>query len=88
MSDDAIYIFMLLFSIGVGIVTRRIGNHSIRKWVSSIVGIGVIYCVSGHHIIHPILSFCLHAALIQFSPKSAVHWINFFVGFAYLVNIF
>ena len=85
MNDDYIYLVMLVFSIAFGGVTRSIGNATLRKWTSSLVGLAIVVVVSGAHAVHPVLSFLIHTTLIFLSPKAAVHWINFFVGFAYLV---
>jgi hypothetical protein len=86
MNDDHIYLGMLFFLIIFGYVTRNIRSANLRKWISSTCGLIVIYVVSGPHTFHPITSFLLHTFLINFSPKAYVHWINFFAGFAYLVN--
>jgi lysophospholipid acyltransferase 7 len=86
LNDDHVYLVMLIFSIVFGSVTRNIGNTTLRKWTSSLVGLAVIFSVSGYHTIHPIVSFVIHASLINLVPKANVHWINFFVGFAYLVK--
>ena len=85
MNDDHVYLVMLVFSIIFGGVTRKIQNATLRKWISSVVGLVVIFAVSGSHTIHPIVSFILHVSLINLTPKENVHWVNFFVGFAYLV---
>ena len=84
LNDDYVYLFMLLFSIAFGSVTSNISNQNIRKWTSSLCGLSIIFSVSGVHGFHPIASFVIHTTLIKLSPRSSVHWINFFVGFAYL----
>ena len=39
-SDDIIYVGLLLVSIAFGKITRQIPNTPVRKWTSSLFGLG------------------------------------------------
>jgi len=83
-SDDIIYVGLLLVSIAFGKITRQIPNTPVRKWTSSLFGLGIVVLVSGWSTLHPLFSVVIHSVLIKTVPKSKVHWINFVVGFAHL----
>ena len=83
--DDIIYLGLLLVSIGFGKITRQIQDKELRKWTSSMGGLLVVMIVSGWSTLHPLASVIFHTILIKISPKHLVHWINFVLGFAYLI---
>jgi len=83
-SDDIIYVGLLLVSIAFGKITRQIPNTQARKWTSSLFGLGIVILVSGWSTLHPLFSVVIHSVLIKTVSKSKVHWINFAVGFGHL----
>ena len=42
-SDDIIYVGLLLVSIAFGKITRQIPNTPVRKWTSSLFGLGKVF---------------------------------------------
>ena len=42
-SDDIIYVGLLLVSIAFGKITRQIPNTQARKWTSSLFGLGKLF---------------------------------------------
>ena len=42
-SDDIIYVGLLLVSIAFGKITRQIPNTPVRKWTSSLFGLGEVF---------------------------------------------
>ena len=45
-SDDIIYVGLLLVSIAFGKITRQIPNTPVRKWTSSLFGLGKVFFVA------------------------------------------
>ncbi|XP_071444168.1 lysophospholipid acyltransferase 7-like [Hetaerina americana] len=82
--DDSIYLGLLLISIGFGQVIRQIKHLEVKKWISTITGIILVYIVSGVHLIHPILCTLINGFIITILPFSHCHVISFIFTFAYL----
>ena len=53
--DDVIYLSLLVFSIAVGTFLRRITDLKWRKWISSAIGLSVVFLVTNS---------------VEFPPKS------------------
>ena len=60
-SDDIIYVGLLLVSIAFGKITRQIPNTPVRKWTSSLFGLGEVFFRSllGDVIFRTIVSYYL-----------------------------
>jgi len=94
LSDDVLYVLLLLASIGWGVVTTHPFWNSfgagpaqvrhIRKFLSSLFGLGIVILVSGKHTLHPIISVVVQYVLIRTVNWRSVHLVSFVLGFAHL----
>jgi len=88
LSDDVLYVALLLASIGYGWVTTQpflLRRPELRKAVSTAGGLTVILLVSGPgHTLHPLLSIAAQCLILKAVPWRHVHWLSFLVGFAHL----
>lgn len=67
--EDIIYLFLLFFCIGFGYVYRQIEDLEKRKLVGTVVGLFVIFIVSGFHILHPVVTTLVNALIILYIDK-------------------
>lgn len=63
--NDIIYLSLLLLSIIIGPYYRRIHAIYAKKWAGSILGLLLLFIVSGYSAIHPILSGTLGIIAIK-----------------------
>ncbi|XP_011554803.3 lysophospholipid acyltransferase 7 [Plutella xylostella] len=82
--NDIIYLSLLLFSVGIGPHYRYLSPVSIKKWVGSILGLLLIFIVSGYNALHPILSATIGLLAIKASTVKYCHIVTFFFMFGYL----
>ena len=67
--DDVIYLFLLLTTIGLGEVLRRIDNAKIKQNIAASVGLTIVFIVSGFHTLHCVLTTAVNALIICFFPS-------------------
>lgn len=67
--DDIIYLFLLLTTIGLGEVLRRIDNAKIKQNIATSVGLTIVFIVSGFHTLHCVLTTAVNALIIRFFPS-------------------
>ncbi|KAF4521844.1 hypothetical protein B566_EDAN003718 [Ephemera danica] len=84
-TDDIVYIVLLIFSIGIGFLFKKIEDKSTQQWFASVVGFILIFIVSGIHIIHPLLCITVTALIITFSDRRKCHLFTFGFLFSYLL---
>ena len=72
---DIIYVSLLVFSIIFGLVYRKIPSKTQKQWVGSILGLVLIYIVSGAHSLHPIVLVLLNLVILNFVDKRYVYYI-------------
>lgn len=68
--DDLVYVLLLLISIGFGEYYRKIENSDQKKNVGTLVGLGIIICVSGFHALHIFILIFVNIAIILLGSKS------------------
>lgn len=69
-TDDIVYMSLLIFSIVFGKFYRKIEDLTSRKNIGTLVGLLIVFIVSGIHIIHPLVAFLVNAVIIStLSPK-------------------
>jgi len=87
--DDVIYLGLLISSILVGTFLRppNLPSSSIaaRKWLSSAIGLAIVFLVSGLHGLHCFAALALQVLLIAVAPTSRLHAFSFLAQFAYLI---
>ena len=64
-SDDVIYVFILLVSIALGYVFQNIQDTARKKWFSTITGFTIVCLVSGLHAIHAVLLVLIIGSIIR-----------------------
>ncbi|XP_063223460.1 lysophospholipid acyltransferase 7 isoform X2 [Bacillus rossius redtenbacheri] len=69
-NDDLIYASLLLFSITFGYFIRLFKERELRKWVSTLVGLLLVFVVSGFHIVHPLICTLINALIIVNMDKT------------------
>ena len=85
LQDDVVYLCLLLASIGLGFVSRRLFHDaSSKRNFSTACGLVVLFLVSGRHGLFCLVCFALQAALVLSLPSSAVHVVSFAAQFSYL----
>lgn len=62
--DDVIYLFLLCFCMGFGVVYRKIGDAETKKIVGGALGFTLVVLVSGLHTIHLLINTTINAFLI------------------------
>ncbi|KAK9885176.1 hypothetical protein WA026_010685 [Henosepilachna vigintioctopunctata] len=82
--DDIVYVSLLLFSILFGKFYRSIQNLHVRKIVGTLVGLLIVYVVSGFHIIHALFTFLVNAIIIRNINPKICHKVSFVFSFLYL----
>ncbi|XP_014206154.1 lysophospholipid acyltransferase 7 [Copidosoma floridanum] len=86
--DDVIYVCLLLLCIGFGKFYRSIECPRQRQWLGTAFGFGLVACVSGTHIAHPLVCTLVNGLIItRLSPK-VCHLYSFFFSFFYLLVVF
>lgn len=83
--DDIIYLCLLFGSIGFGKVLRNITCPEKKKNVATLVGLIIVFIVSGFHILHPLIFTTINALIITFLDKKITHKVSFVFSFSYLV---
>lgn len=71
-TDDIIYLSLLLASIAFGQVYRQLKCPEARKWVGTVVGIGLIVAVSGIHVLHPLFLTGTNILILFYTKKRLV----------------
>lgn len=66
--DDVIYLALLLASICFGELVRRINDARLKQRTTTVLGLAVVYLVSGIHISHALLVTIVNAAFICWLP--------------------
>jgi len=92
LSDDVLYVSLLLASIGWGYVTthpcwgtgRGAKVVQLRRTLSTLFGLGIVILVSGAHTLHPIISILVQYLLIRAVSWKHVHVVSLVVGFSHL----
>ncbi|XP_055382278.1 lysophospholipid acyltransferase 7 [Condylostylus longicornis] len=82
--DDVLYLLCLLTSIAIGPYFCKLKNDSEKKLYGTILGVLVVFIVSGFHILHCFISFALCAAAILCLHPCQSHVVSFFIMFGYL----
>lgn len=67
--DDIIYLSLLIFSIVFGYYYRTVQQIEEKKKIGTIVGLIIVFVVSGFHIIHPLITVFVNACVILFIDK-------------------
>ncbi|KAK7071075.1 Lysophospholipid acyltransferase 7 [Halocaridina rubra] len=83
--DDIVYLSLLIGCIAFGEVYRKLGSSEARKWIGTIVGLGVVLVVSGIHILHPIFLTVTNICILHFLDKRLCHVVSFVWSFSYLL---
>lgn len=83
--DDIVYLSLLFGSIGFGKVLRSIDCPDTKKNVATLVGVIIVFIVSGLHIIHPLVFVGINAIIINFLDKKIIHIVSFGFSFTYLI---
>ncbi|XP_063223459.1 lysophospholipid acyltransferase 7 isoform X1 [Bacillus rossius redtenbacheri] len=83
-NDDLIYASLLLFSITFGYFIRLFKERELRKWVSTLVGLLLVFVVSGFHIVHPLICTLINALIIVNMDKTTCAKYSFAFQFGYL----
>ncbi|XP_039753969.1 lysophospholipid acyltransferase 7-like [Pararge aegeria] len=83
--NDIIYLSLLLFSVIIGPYYRKLGPVDFKKLVGSLLGIGLIFIVSGYNAAHPIFSALFGITAIKFTSIKTCHVFTFFFMFGYLM---
>jgi len=83
--DDVIYLALLLASICFGELVRRINDARLKQRTTTVLGLAVVYLVSGIHISHALLVTIVNAAFICWLPVKWCHVLSFSFSFSYLV---
>lgn len=71
--DDTIYLLLLLFTIAVGDVIRRIENPQLKQYSATVIGLLVCVTVSGVHICHAIVETAINAIIICYLPSKLLN---------------
>jgi len=61
---DIVYVLLLLFSIAIGPVYRTIKTPNAKQWIATLFGFGLVLCVSGISVLHPIITVIINAVII------------------------
>lgn len=64
--DDIIYLCLLLFCIGFGHFYRKINRIEQKKWIGTIVGIFIVFVVSGFHTFHIVICYVIGVIVILY----------------------
>lgn len=83
--DDVVYLSMLFLSIGLGHVFQKIVDKNTKKWAATIIGLVLVYVVSGNHILHTLVCTLVNAVIIRFGSKKSCHIASFAFQFLYLL---
>ncbi|KAJ8945254.1 hypothetical protein NQ318_016674 [Aromia moschata] len=83
-TEDIVYLCLLFFSMGFGIHYRTIQNPDIKRKVGALVGLVIVFVVSGLHAIHPVISTLINACIILYTDKRKCHIYSFAFSFLYL----
>jgi hypothetical protein len=67
--DDLIYLLLLLVTIVLGDVIRRIESPQLKQYSATCVGIVICIVVSGFHICHAIVETAINAIIICYLPS-------------------
>lgn len=62
--DDVIYVLCLLGCIGAGHYVKKIGDETLRKFISTGLGLLVVFIASGFHALHCIISTTIGALVV------------------------
>ena len=70
-SDDIIYVGLLLVSIAFGKITRQIPNTQARKWTSSLFGLGKFFfrCLVTLSFVYYLILIFFWAKMLGFGDK-------------------
>ncbi|XP_073824256.1 membrane bound O-acyltransferase domain containing farjavit [Musca autumnalis] len=82
--DDVIYVICLLACIGAGNYVRKIRGNTQKKYISTALGILMVFIVSGWNSFHCFVSAILGAAAVIYVHPSKCHLAAFTVMFGYL----
>ncbi|CAD6997890.1 lysophospholipid acyltransferase 7 [Ceratitis capitata] len=83
--DDVIYVICLLGCIGAGHYVKKINDETTRKFISTGLGLLVVFIASGIHALHCIISTTIGSlAVIHIHPRNG-HLITFCIMFGYLI---
>lgn len=83
-SEDKIYIYVLIVSLGIGYVFQNITNTSHKKWLSTVIGFVILILVSKLYVLHFIFLTFFVGCVIR-SNRRYCHIISFIMSFSYLV---
>lgn len=83
--DDVIYVLCLLGCIGAGHYVKKIGDETLRKFISTGLGLLVVFIASGFHALHCIISTTIGALVVIHMHPSRCHLVTFCIMFGYLV---
>ncbi|VEN46532.1 unnamed protein product [Callosobruchus maculatus] len=83
-ADDIIYLGVLAFCMCFGLYYRKINDPKTKKHLGAIVGLLVVFCVSGVHIIHALISATVSALLIVYTNSRTCPRYVFTFAFLYL----
>ncbi|GAB6020240.1 hypothetical protein CHUAL_002958 [Chamberlinius hualienensis] len=82
--DDIVYALLLLGSIGVGPLMRKVENPFYRQIISAIAGLTIVLLVSGWHTLHPIFLIVVNYLITILVNKRANFVWSFVFCFSYL----
>lgn len=82
--DDIVYLSLLIFSIIFGVFYQKINNTVAKKKVGTLIGLLIIFTVSGVHILHPLITFLVNAFIITKLDPRICHKVSFAFTFLYL----
>lgn len=85
--DDIVYLIMLIISIGVGPLLRRIEDSHGQQIASAATGFCIVFLVSGSLIIHPIILVIANCGIVFLLNKRICHTVSFIFCFGYLAFI-
>ncbi|KAL8569620.1 hypothetical protein ACOMHN_057187 [Nucella lapillus] len=84
-SDDFFYAVTILCSVAVGLVFRKVTGEEVRRWLSTVVGVGMLYTLCGSdcwHFVVTVLGNCIIICVPQLTSKCYVY--SFIWNFGYL----
>ncbi|XP_075149833.1 membrane bound O-acyltransferase domain containing farjavit [Haematobia irritans] len=82
--DDVVYVICLLACIGAGTYVRKIPDKLQKKYISTSLGLLMVFIVSGFNSFHCLVSALLGAAAVVYVHPRNCHLAAFFVMFGYL----
>jgi lysophospholipid acyltransferase 7 len=84
--DDVLYLSLLVASIVVGRFVRPGPNTvEVSKWISSLMGVTIVFLVSGIHGLHCVAAFAIQIATMSAVRGGRLHAVSFVLQFSYLI---